>query len=201
MFFDNISAKFRPGSCKKLIDFSYVIFEKVATKFNIISSNYSNMYQEVVDKEIKMAGISAKDKVIVIGCGSLPITAILVAMKTKAHVVAIDKDTKAVKEAAKFIRNHQLDELVVIEHADGKSHPLNNFDVIYLSYGLNKDEIFGILNKNSKKDARIIFRTVIGSEKDKKKSIAELSKLFIVKDSIKSETLPPSGSYLLLNKK
>ena len=136
IFFEVLSVKFRPGSAKTLIDFSYVIFEKVAAKFNIISSNYFKMYQELVDKEIKMVGISPEDKVIVIGCGSLPITAVLVAIKTKAHVIAIDKDEIAVKKAVNYIRNHHLEDKVEIEHADVEFYPLNKFDVIYLSYGV-----------------------------------------------------------------
>ena len=201
MFFEEISVKFPPGSAKKLIDFLYVIFEKVATKFDLISSNYLEMYQEIVDKEIKMAGISSKDQVVVIGCGSLPITAVLVAMKTKAHIIALDNDKTAVKEASNFIINHHLENIVEIKYADGKLYPINKFDVIYLTYGLKKKEdIFNSLVKNSNKNSKIIFRTVIGKEGEKKKSITELSKWFLVKDSIKSDTMPPSGSYLLLKK-
>jgi precorrin-6B methylase 2 len=201
LFFDVISVKFRTDSTKKLMDFSYAIFEKVATKFDIISSNYLKMYHELVDKEINMVGISQNDQVIIIGCGSLPITAILVASKTNAQVIAIDKDNSAVKEANKYIRNHHLEDRVKIEHADGEFYPLKKFDVIYLSYGMkNKEKIFNIITKNTKKNSRIIFRTVIGSQLENKKHTTELSKWFLVKDSIKSNTLPPAGSYLLLKK-
>ncbi|KYK26900.1 hypothetical protein AYK20_08490 [Thermoplasmatales archaeon SG8-52-1] len=201
IFFEGISAKFPPGSAKKLMDFSYVIFEKVANKFEIISSNYLNMYQELVDKEIKMAGLSSNDNVLVIGGGSLPITAVLIAMKKKAHIVVIDIDKKAVKEAVNYVKTHHLENKIEIVCADGTNYPTKKFDVIFLTYGLKKKEdIFNSLANNSKKNSRIIFRTVIGSQKEKEKSIAELSKWFMVKDSIKSDTLPPSGSYLLLKK-
>lgn len=201
MFFEVISVKFNVESTKKLMDLFYAIFEKVATKFDIISSNYLKMYQELVDKEIKMVGISQTDQVIIIGCGSLPVTAVLVAMETKAHVTAIDKDDIAVKEAIKYIRNHHLDDKVKIEHADGEFYPLNRFDVIYLSYGMkNMGNIFKVIANNTKNNSRIIFRTVIGSQKRNKKHTTELSKWFLVKDSIKSESLPPAASYLLLKK-
>ena len=183
------------------MDFLYAIFEKVATKFDIISSNYLNMYQELVDKELEMVGISQNDHVIIIGCGSLPITAILVATKTNAQVTAIDNDNFAVKEANKYIRKHHLEDKVKIEQADGESYPLKRFDVVYLSYGMkNKENIFKIITNNTKKNSRIIFRTVIGSQQENKKHTNELSKWFFVKDSIKSKTLPPAGSYLLLRK-
>jgi len=201
LFFEIISVKFRTSSTKKLMDFLYAIFEKVATKFDIISSNYLNMYQELVDKELEMVGISQNDHVIIIGCGSLPITAILVATKTNAQVTAIDNDNFAVKEANKYIRKHHLEDKVKIEQADGESYPLKRFDVVYLSYGMkNKENIFKIITNNTKKNSRIIFRTVIGSQQENKKHTNELSKWFFVKDSIKSKTLPPAGSYLLLRK-
>jgi len=201
LFFEIISVKFRTSSTKKLMDFLYAIFEKVATKFDIISSNYLNMYQELVDKELEMVGISQNDHVIIIGCGSLPITAILVATKTNAQVTAIDNDNFAVKEANKYIRKHHLEDKVKIEQADGESYPLKRFDIVYLSYGMkNKENIFKIITNNTKKNSRIIFRTVIGSQQENKKHTNELSKWFFVKDSIKSKTLPPAGSYLLLRK-
>ena len=122
-------------------------------------------------------------------------------METKAHVTAIDKDDIAVKEAIKYIRNHHLDDKVKIEHADGEFYPLNRFDVIYLSYGMkNRGNIFKVIANNTKKNSRIIFRTVIDSQNGNKKHTTELSKWFLVKDSIKSETLPPAASYLLLKK-
>ena len=201
IFFEVISVKFRTSSTKRIMDFSYAIFEKIATKFDIISSNYLKMYQELVDKEINMGGISQNDQVIIIGCGSLPITAILVAMKTKAHVTAIDKDNNAVKKAVNYIKNHHLEERIKIEHAVGESYPLNRFDVVYLSYGMkNKENIFKIIIKNTKKDSRIIFRTVISNQLEHNKHTTELSKWFLVKDNIKSDTLPPAGSYLLIKK-
>ncbi len=201
VFFEIISVKFRTSSTKRLMDFSYAIFEKIATKFDIISSNYLQMYKELVDKEIEMVGISQNDQVIIIGCGSLPITAILVASITNAEVTAIDMDNFAVKEASKYIKNHHLEDKVKIEHADGEFYPLKKFDIIYLSYGMkNIENIFKVIIKNTKKNSRIIFRTVIGSQQENKKHTAKLSKWFIVKDKIKSKTLPPAGSYLLLKK-
>jgi len=124
MFFDEISTKFHPGSAKKFMDLS----------------NYLKMYQELVDKETEMANISSKDLILVIGCGSLPITAVLISMKTKAHVIAIDRDHKAVKDAIKYIKRLHLEGYIEIEHADGLFYPLNKFDAIFLLYGVTRQE-------------------------------------------------------------
>ena len=107
----------------------------------------------------------------------------------------------AVKDAKKYIKKHHLGDKIKIEHADGEFYPFDKFDVIYIAYGIkNRENIFKIVIKSIKNNSRIIFRTVIGSELENKNHITELSKWFIVKDSIKSEVLPPSGSYFLLKK-
>ena len=201
IFFEVISVKFNTTSTKKMMDLSYAIFEKVANKFDLISSYYLKMYQELVDKEIKMVGITQNDHVIIIGCGSLPITAHIITSEIKAQVTAIDIDDIAVKDAKKYIKKHHLEDKIKIEQADGEFYPFNKFDIIYISYGIkNREKIFKIVNNSIKNNSRIIFRTVIGSELENKKHITELSKWFVVKDSIKSEVLPPSGSYFLLKK-
>ena len=201
MFFKEISAKFRPGSAKKLMDISYIIFEKVAHKFDIISTNYLKMYRELVEKEVKMADISSDDLVIVIGCGSLPATSVLIAMETEAHVVSIDTDGRAVEDAYKFVRNLHLEDRIKVEHADGLFYPLKEFDVIFLLYGVKRqEEIFKSLADSMKNNARIIFRTVIGIQDETMKSSIDLSKWFLIKDTAKSDTLSPAGSYLLFKK-
>jgi hypothetical protein len=201
MFFEEISAKFRPGSAKKLMDALYIIFEKVAHKFDIMSTNYLKMYRELVEKEVKMADISSDDLVLVIGCGSLPATSVLIAMGTGAHVVYIDNDRRAVEEAYKFVKNLHLEDRIKVEHADGLFYPLNKFDVIFLLYGVKRQEgIFKSLAGNMKNNARIIFRTVIGIQDETMESSVDLSKWFLIKDKAKSETLRPAGSYLLFKK-
>ena len=47
IFFEVMSVKFRTSSTKKVMELSYVIFEKIETKFDIISSNYLIMYKEL----------------------------------------------------------------------------------------------------------------------------------------------------------
>ena len=77
-FFDILSAKFNAAPFKNFMDYFYVIFEKIAYSFRILSSNYLMLYDELIEKEIIMAKITKNSNVLVIGCGSLPVTSILI---------------------------------------------------------------------------------------------------------------------------
>lgn len=201
IFFEEFSPKFNAVPFKNFVDFAYVIFEKIAYRFDIISSNYLKMYEEIVEKEIKMANISSEDSILVIGCGSLPVTSTLIAMKTKARIVSIDTDHKAILNATKFIKHNNLENIIKLEHVDGLNYPVEKFDVIYISYGVKQQkEIMIYLANKMKKGARIIFRTVIDAQDETLRSPIDLSKWFLVKNSLKSETIIPAGSYLLLKK-
>ena len=99
IFFEELGDKFNVKSLKKTMDFLYVIFEKICIKFEIISKYYLDLYQELIDKEIKMAGISSVDTILVVGCGSLPTTSVLIAKKTNAIVKGVDIDPRAINNA------------------------------------------------------------------------------------------------------
>lgn len=160
IFYEKISPKFKKNSLKEIIDFLYVMFEKIAIKFNIISINYLNLYEEIVQKEIKMANIVKSDSIIVIGCGTLPSTPLLISMKTKAKVVAIDKDKKAIKGAKNFLSNINLKNTIKLIHANGLNYPINDFDVIIFLYGVkNLDKIIDNLYDKITSGKRIIIRT------------------------------------------
>lgn len=160
LFYEKISPKFKKNSLKELIDYSYVIFEKIAIKFNFISLNYMNLYEEIVRKEIEMAKIKSSDSIIVIGCGALPSTSILISLKTKAKIVALDKDKKAINQAKIFLSNINMNEKIKLKHANGLDYPIEDFDIIILLYGVkNILKIFDYLYSNIKSDTRIIVRT------------------------------------------
>lgn len=201
IIFRQIGTKVQASSLKKLMDRLFVIFEKIGHKFDIISFNYLKMHDEIVEKEIKMADISSGDHILVIGCGSLPATSVLLAMKTKAIIVSIDNDHRAIKEASWYIKNHNLENRINLEHADGLSYPLKKFDLIFVLYGVKQQkEILNYLANNMEDKTRVIIRSttdvcnkILGENTD-------LSRTFMIKDSVRSESLGSIDSFLLLKK-
>ena len=189
-FYELISPNFKKDLLKGVMDFSYILFEKIAIKFNIISMNYIKLYLDIVQKEIKIAEINSKDSVIIIGCGTLPSTAILISMKTEANIVAIDKDIKAIKQANIFLSNIQNNK-IRLEHANGLNFPINKYDVIMILYGVkNLKQIFNYLYQNMKSDSRLIVRT------NEEKNISYFGK-FTIKGKVDSKYIGQIYSYLL----
>jgi len=202
IFFERISPKFNAAFFKNFMDYAYIVFEKFAYSFEVLSSNYLKLYYEFVEKEIKMAHISKKSKILVIGCGALPATALLVSIKTNANIVSIDYDPKAIHKASNFIENLKPKPNIKIEYADGLKYPIEKFDVIFVSYGVKRQiEILKHLSKNIDKNTRVIFRTTQDILNQNFGGIKFLSELFVVKDLLSSESIYTCDSYLLAKKK
>jgi precorrin-6B methylase 2 len=201
IFFDVISTKFRPGLLKGSLNLIYVIFEKVAINFKILSESYIDMYDEIVGKEIKLANISNKDKILVIGAGSIPATSIKIAEKINASIISIDIDESAVINAKRIVKNLGLSDKLEMKTADGINYYFEKYDVIFILYGItNNIELFENLSKKIRVETRVIFRSVFDSENNTIKSDINLSDLFVIKKIIKSEKIPPVASVLLLKK-
>jgi len=180
------------------MDFLFIVFEKIACSFPILSFNYLNLYIELVEKEIKMADISSDDFILVIGGGSLPVTSTILGMKTKAEIVSIDYDISSIDNASRFIENLNLESKIHLDHANGINYPVEKFDVIFVVYGVKKSkEILEYLADNMKKSARIVFRTQ-GDLQDKiLEDSIDLPRMFYIKTIIKSKTFHSVDSYIL----
>jgi len=217
IFYRQIGTKFRTDALKFFWDIFFVVLEKIGFKFDVISSNYIKLYDDIVEKEICMAKISSKDRILVIGCGSLPATTALIAMKTKAEITTIDtdlkaaheasyffKDTdlKAAHEASYFFKNLNLERQITVEHADGLKYPISKFDVIFVLYGVQQQkEILNYLAENMQDTTKIIFRTVCDTQGRLSNKSIDVSRLFLVKDHVSSEYLGSVDSLLLLKKR
>jgi len=202
IFYRQIGTKFRTDVLKFFWDIFFVVLEKIGFKFDVISSNYIKLYDDIVEKEICMAKISSKDRILVIGCGSLPATTALIAMKTKAEITTIDTDLKAAHEASYFFKNLNLECQITVEHADGLKYPISKFDVIFVLYGVQQQkEILNYLAENMQDTTKIIFRTVCDTQGRLSNKSIDVSRLFLVKDHVSSEYLGSVDSLLLLKKR
>jgi len=201
IIFRQIGTKLEVSSLKKLMDSLFVFFEKIGHKFDIISFNYLKMYDEMVEKEIKMADISPEDHILVIGCGPLPVTSVLLAIKTKAIIASIDNNHKAIKEALQYIKNHNLENRINLECADGLNYSVKKFDLIFVLYGVKQQkEILKYLANNVGNKIRVIIRSTTDICDKILGENTELSQFFVVKDSTRSGSLGAIDSFLLLKK-
>ncbi len=139
----------------------FKLFEKLATKIRFFNYLYSFIYVDLIEKEINVAFISSKDKVLHIGCGSCPITSELIVKKTGATVTAIDCDSNAVKIARQHFVNKNIS--VKVEKANGRDYSYGSFDVIVVSHGVKpKKVILENIFSKMKNGARLIYRNPKG---------------------------------------
>ena len=110
-------------------------------------------------EESKKFNLSNAKRVLHIGCGSYPITAMKLAEMGYDNIVTIDEDLKALKRANKVLDARNLNGRVKAKHGSGTSYPLEEFDTIIVSgCSVPKKQVLEHVFKNSKPKTRIIVR-------------------------------------------
>ncbi len=94
---------------------------------------YAYPYRALVGRELRLAGVGARDTVLNIGCGSLPFTAVLVAELSGARVIGVDCDREAVVNARATVARLGLRRRIRIIEADAARDPLPAADVAVVS--------------------------------------------------------------------
>ncbi len=134
-------------------------FEKVASKYHFLGYAYKNLYTGFVENEIKAANITKEDKVVHVGCGSLPYTSLIIAEKTGAKVTAIDIDPVAVERARSLTSKDSL----LIQLANAEDFDFAGFDIVFVSFGVKpKDEIQSKIYSSLKPGGKMVTRKYKG---------------------------------------
>lgn len=137
-----------------LIDLLSFLFKRIGLIYEkIIGIEY--------EKEIKKFKLDKSKKILHIGCGAYPITALVLAKTTSAKIISIDKDPIAVKFANKIINKKNLQKKISIIIGTGQKYPVNNFDTIILSSCASpKEKILEHIFKNANFNTKIIVREI-----------------------------------------
>jgi len=151
-FLENLSIKFNNNKLKKLIDLNFILVEKIIVKLNKLLPFYLDFYDDMVKNEISLADISKDDEVLHIGCGPIPATSIIIARKTKAHIIGIDNNPASAKHASILISSQDVSDKIQIVHADASDYSLENFNLIIVSQGVKPyDKILKRISADMKK--------------------------------------------------
>lgn len=136
------------------------MWEKICSRVPLLTHAYSNRYRKVVQREIDLGGITHRDRVLNIGCGAIPFTALLLARMTGAGVTAVDRDPEAVGRARKCVKRMQLSEAISVEVADGRRISAEPFSVTVVALQAEpKEEILENLLSTGREGLRAIFRS------------------------------------------
>jgi precorrin-6B methylase 2 len=201
LIFDYIGKRFQVDSTKHYMDKIFILFEKIAINFDVLSSVYLSLYAEIVANEIELAQITDNDTILVIGGGTLPVTPVLYTRYTKASIVSIDKDPQAIRYSKKFISNQDLNSQITIKNGKGELFSIKDFSVIVVVYGIRGAyDVLRHLSENMHHETRILFRTTYDYTNESIIEDFELKSLFTVKKHIRSATLGQVDTFLLSKK-
>lgn len=181
---------------KNVIDYFYYFFEIIFVNFSFIAKFYVGFHEPYIKKEIEILELSKSDKILHIGCGSIPYTSIIIHKIIGSNVVGIDSDPKMVRSGNNFLKRLDFLEGISIEIGLGEDYNVSDFDVIIISLGVLKQ--FLILEnivKSMNEKSKIILRRKNLKDDDKIKNLLDD---FSIK---KIDTLTTKSFLLLKNKR
>lgn len=125
------------------------------------ADEYIEKYKGMVKSEGEMADLQKNDKVIILGGGSLPLTALTYTKVFDAHCTCIDIDQQAVETSKKLIEHMRLQDNIDIKYGNAFEYPLENYDLILVVCLLPKKKALEhVFSEN--KSAKVIYRSAIG---------------------------------------
>lgn len=198
---EKVGIKFDPFKIKKLVNKIFIISEKIIIKLPSLITPYLGFYNEMINKEIKLADINANNKILFIGSGPIPATPLILVKKTDAYIVAIDKNPVSVKQAKCLIKKLKQENNIKIELGVASGYPLESFDLIIVAQGLQPyKESLDYIAKSIKSDTKVIFRTSSTTDGNLTEKDYFLKDIFSLKKIIRQEKNGLLISILLLKK-
>jgi hypothetical protein len=113
--------------------------ELFATRSSIAYGLMSLYYRMMVKKEVRLAGITRDDRVMCIGGGHCPYTAILIRKYTDARVTVIDNDCACIDRSKDYLYCMGLGDIEV-RHCDGKHMCCRDYTVIHIAMQVTPKE-------------------------------------------------------------
>lgn len=148
-------------------DSFFIVIEKIIVNLPSFATRFVNYHEELVGNEINLANISNNDKIIHVGCGSIPATSIMLFKKTGAYITCIDIDKQAICKALNYIGRIGLSNKILFKRSNLLDISLNEFDVIIISRGVsNIKTILKYISPRTKSDVKIILRTTSDIKSD-----------------------------------
>ena len=143
----------------KYANFYWKFMDYLAFGMDKIATLYEKDISKAYEKETNMFDILKSKKIIHIGCGTYPATAITLAKMNCKNIVAIDKNARAVKLANKIINKKKLNGTITVKKGDGRNYPIEQFDTIIVSSVIfPKIEVLKHIFKTASPNSKIIIR-------------------------------------------
>ena len=196
-FFKKLGHEVSVGKTKKIMDPIYVIFEKIACQFPFIESLYIIPYRSMIKQELSMISLSDDAHVLIIGCGSLPATALALNEACNVKIDCVDIDAKAV-ENAKRVLSKMKNKTISVQLKNVLDHPLKSYDLIYLLYGiLDQIEMLKYISDQIDQNTIVLFRTSTDINETKPELYTTIQSYFTVKNKVQIDSFGSIQTYYL----
>jgi len=136
--------------------------EQRMARVPVCVSAYTRLYRGVVDKEIELGRITEHDRVLNVGCGAAPFTGLLVARRSGARVVCVERDGEAAARAEQAVAAQRLEGAVEVLVGDAVAG-VPEFDVAIVALQASpKLDVLRTLAECSAPEARLVVRDSAG---------------------------------------
>lgn len=134
--------------------------EKVFERSKLLTSIYIAFFTKMTLDEFSRVSIPEDGKVLVIGCGSIPHTVIILAREKQWRITGIDRDSEAIEKARALVERYGLKEKVTITEGDGLTFGLSGYDLIVVAHGVEpKGKVLERVVEDMDAKAVVLFRT------------------------------------------
>ncbi|MBT9173934.1 MAG: hypothetical protein DDT21_02341 [Syntrophomonadaceae bacterium] len=141
-------------------------FEKNAREFPYFLEILSLYYKKRVSMELEAACVRCGDRVLCIGGGPCPFTAVYIHKFTGAQVTVIDNNLDAVQAGNHFINKLNLRSAITFIHADGEKIDLDGFSLVHVALQVTpREKVIRHIQKCAAPHAQIIVRGVLPAQK------------------------------------
>lgn len=116
-------------------------------------------YKPIIKREVALSHADPRDKILCIGGGYMPCSAILFQQLTGAHITIIDNDKHTISYAQKIVDKLGLTDKITIRYQDGKDMLISEYDIIHMAMQVSpKTKVFNHVYSDMKTGARFIIR-------------------------------------------
>ncbi len=136
------------------------IIENFMCKTRMLQNMILSYYEPIVSKEVLLSKASSNDKILCVGGGYFPCTAILFHKLSGATVTVIDNDMDAVEKSTDLIAKLGLQDKVIVKYTDGIDISGKEFDIIHIAMQISpKEKVFKHIHSTMREDSKILVRT------------------------------------------
>lgn len=143
-------------------DFAHLLIDKNKSAKKTLISDYPIYYRYIISlkNEIKLAKINSKDKVLFVGSGPFPITAILIHELTHSQVDCVEINKNSAKLSKKVVNHLNHGDSIHIINKDALTINYSDYTVIVIAILVKpQDKLLETMWKQISKRSRIVYRT------------------------------------------